>query len=117
MYSWPSLVFVAIIAFFLIKGAGNLMIKERQSAERVEVLEAEKSAIEAREAELKGRISRLQTEEGVMEEIREKFSVAREGEYMAIIVDDTSGSTTSDKTAGERLKGWWQGFVNLWRGQ
>jgi cell division protein FtsB len=88
VYSWPTILLVAVITFFFAKGAVGVMLKERESAERVAKLEAQASAMEAREALLKEGIARLQTDEGVREEIKEKFSVTEEGEYVAIIVDE-----------------------------
>ena len=94
LYSWPVLVLVAVLTFFLAKGAAGVMVKERESADMVGKLEAEKREIESREAELREGIARLQTEEGIIEEIRAKFGVTREGEYMAVIVDEKAGGNT-----------------------
>lgn len=113
MYSWGSLILLAGLTFLLVKGAFGVMIKERDSAARVETLEEESLRITNRETELKEEIARLQTEEGVMEEIRDKFSAAQEGEYMAIIVDERSTTTKRDLSAGERIKSWWQRLFNL----
>ncbi len=91
LYSWPALVLMALLTFFLAKGATGVMIKERESAEMVSKLEAEKREIESREAALLSGIARLQTEEGIIEEIRAKFGVTRDGERVAVIVDERTG--------------------------
>lgn len=106
LYSWPSIFLVLVITFFLAKGASGVMVKERQSAGRVETLESEAAKLEGREAELKNSIERLSTDEGIMEEIRQKFSVTKEGEYVAIIVDERARATSTDE-----LKTWYQ---KLW---
>ncbi len=49
-----------------------------------------------REQELKENIARLKTEEGINNEIREKFSVTQEGEYVAVIIDDKKTSSSTD---------------------
>lgn len=113
LYSWPSIVVVLIVTFFLAKGSFGLMLKERQSAERVSNLEAEAAAFDTREAELKKSIDKLKTDEGIIEEIRDKFSVTRPGERVAIIVDERQKPATTTKTTSERIRGLWQSFVNL----
>lgn len=113
LYSYPSLVVMAVICFFLVKGAVGVMIKERTSANKVAELEAQSEALESREMELNSEIARLQTEEGIVEEIRDKFSVTREGEYIAIIVDERSEATTTEKTATERFKEWLEKLMQM----
>lgn len=111
LYSWPSIVVMALIAFFLIKGAFGVMVKERESARRVDDLEAKFGELNTRETELNEDISRLGTERGVEEEIRDKFSVTREGEFVAIIVDERRKATNTEMTTGERIKSWWQSLT------
>ncbi len=113
LYSWPSLIGVLLITFLLAKGSFGLMVKERQSAERVSNLEAEAKAYDIREAELKESIDKLKTDEGIIEEIRDKFSVTRPGEQVAIIIDERGKPASSTQSASERIRGLWQSFVNL----
>lgn len=88
IYSWPSLAVFLIITILLAKGAYGILSIERQSASKVSKLEIESRALAQRKEDLRDEIERLGTEAGMFEEIREKFSVARDGEYVAIIVDD-----------------------------
>jgi len=99
LYSWPAIGVFLVLAILMAKGAIGLMMIERKSAYRVDKLEAEAQSLSVRRDELKGEIGRLGTEEGVMEEIRDKFSVARPGEHVAIIVDDRKGPTTTESWA------------------
>ncbi len=97
VYSWPSLVVMAVITFFLVKGAAGIMGIERESAGKVEALESQSAALVLREAELKEEIERLKTDEGKIEAIKDKFSATREGEFVAIIVDERRKATTTEK--------------------
>lgn len=115
MYSWLSLLALGALTFLLVKGAFGVMVKERESALRVRTLEEESTKIDSRETELREEMARLQTEEGILEEIRDKFSVTREGEYVAIIVDEKRAATTTELSTGERLRDWWQGLLDWWR--
>ena len=80
-----------------------------ESSERSKDLEKRAAALILREEELKGNIARLQTEEGVRDEIKEKFSVTEEGEYVAVIVDDRKVSSSTD---GSTLA-WYKRFWNV----
>jgi cell division protein FtsB len=114
VYSWPALAVVAIITILLIKGAFGIMKIERQSAARVKELENEASALAAHEGELEAQIERLKTPEGVVEEIKDKFSAVREGEYVAIIVDERVKASSTEENQDNWAKRAWLGFKNLW---
>ena len=77
IYSFPSLIVFAVVAFFLVKGAVKVMDKEWESSERVKDLEAKAVTLILRERELRDGISRLETEDGVKEEIKERFNVTQ----------------------------------------
>jgi len=109
VYSIPSLIILLITAFFLVKGTVRVMDKGWESSERSKDLEKRAAALILREEELKGNIARLQTEEGVRDEIKEKFSVTEEGEYVAVIVDDRKVSSSTD---GSTLA-WYKRFWNV----
>lgn len=102
LYSIPSLILLAVLVFFLGKGALKILMVERKSAQTVEDLELEAASLEVREEELKGQIEALNTEEGIMEEIREKFSVTRAGEHVALIVEVKQAESTDDMD-----ESWW----------
>ena len=114
MYSMPALITLSLVAFFFVKGAVGILGKERESRRLAKDLKDEKAVLVEREQELKEDISRLKTEEGIQNEIRSKFSVTREGEYVAIIVDDRRLSTSTDASGPRWYKKWWNGLKNLW---
>lgn len=103
----PALIGLFIIAILLAKGAVGVINKERESALRSRELEEKATTLVQREEELKEGIARLETEEGIQEEIKERFSVIQEGEFVAVIVDDRR-ATSSDDDSG---KAW---YKKLW---
>ena len=107
VYSFPSLIVLAAICFFLVKGAVGIMKIERESAQRVSELEGQTASLKMRETNLRSQISKLQSEEGIIEEIKRKFSAPREGEHVAIIVDDRNASSSDE----DSQKIWYQ---RLW---
>ena len=114
VYSWPSLVLLAIFSVLLVRGAVEIFGKERESAKVVAELEERTMSLAAREAYLQGEIKSLNTKEGIIEEIKRKFSATREGEYVAILVEEKGGDISTSTTTGEWLRGAWQNFKNLW---
>lgn len=87
LYSWPSLIVLVLITFFVAKGAVEIMAKERVNADRVDELTTQAEDLKSRQTKLNESIGRLSTEEGIIEEIRRKYNMARAGEKVAIIVD------------------------------
>ncbi len=111
VYSWPSLVILALVTCLLVKGAAGILGIERDNAHKVEALETQSEALVAREKSLTEKIDRLQTDEGKIETIKEKFSATRDGEYVAIIVDERKKATTT----GEKPKIWYRKMWNAIR--
>ena len=107
MYSYPSLLALLIITFFLAKGAVNVLGKQKESRERAKMLEEKAASLVLREAELSEAVRHLQTEEGIKEEIKERFSVTQEGEYVAIIVDERKNASSTDRST-------WPWYKKLW---
>ena len=87
IYSIPSLILLLIITLVLAKGAIGVWSKNGKSAALVKELEGESLDQAEREQQLKEDIDYLETEEGIENEIRERFSVSRDGEEVAIIID------------------------------
>lgn len=111
IYSWPSLVLIAFVTVFLAKGAVGILSIERESARKVRVLEGQNQALALRETELVDEIARLETDEGKVEAIKEKFSAVREGEYVAIIVDERQKATSTDKEKEPWYKEFWNAIM------
>ena len=96
-----------LIAGLLVKGAFGIMIIERENARKAEALEAAAERLALHEAALNQAIAKLQTEEGVIEAIKEKFSATRAGEYVAVIIDERAKATST----GQEGKVW---YWKLW---
>lgn len=111
LYSIPSLIGLFIIAILLTKGAVGVINKERESASRLKDLEEKAAALVVREGELKDGIARLKTEEGIEDEIKEKFSVTQEGEFVAVIVDDRNASSSDDDGGKTWYKKLWNVII------
>lgn len=98
---------LAIVLVLLIKGNWGLYLKERESGENVARVSKEYEDLMTRRANLQNVNEKLKTEEGVEEEIREKFQVSKDGENVMVIVD----SPTNTPQIEVKKKGW---FENVW---
>ena len=98
MYAIPSLILLCVITFLLAKGAIRVLGKERESSLYLGKLEKKMAALVFRERTLQDGIARLQTEEGVKGEIKERFNVTQAGEHVAVIIDEKRvSSSTQDR--------------------
>jgi len=107
LYSLP----VVIVLFFLIvvSGRATMSAFEKYSDSRGKRLEAERelSEIDARYDDLQKKVDYLETDKGVEDAIRTKFNVAKDGEKVFVIVDNSKSSSTKSV----ENKGF---FSNIW---
>ena len=109
MYHKVTLALLVLLVLFFIHSTWVVYQKKRTSEKMMLTSSQSLSDLKARETELESRINRLNTPAGLEEEIRSKFTVAKENEAMVIVVDDNSQNmpTTSQK------RGFWQKIWNL----
>jgi cell division protein FtsB len=111
LYSAPSLVILLILSFILLKGAIKVIHKEWASGDYVKSLTEKEVALVKRQQELEEGIGRLKTDQGIREEIRERFSVTEAGELVAIIVDDQKTSSSTQDLVAPWYKRFWFAII------
>ena len=79
MYSKISLVILLILVIFIGKSAWDIYQKYRLSANNYKEIKNDYESLKSRKDMLESGINRLQTENGIEEEIRDKFNVAKIG--------------------------------------
>ena len=89
LYSRGVLFCLFLLLLLVSKATWSLYDKERESRKNLDRVEADLLALSLREEQLKKDITRLRTPEGIESEIREQFQVARPGESMVVLVEDT----------------------------
>ena len=89
LYSRGVLFGVFLLLVLVGKATWGLYDKERESQKNLDRVEADLSGLTLREEKLEQDIARLRTPEGIESEIREQFQVARPGESMVVLVEDT----------------------------
>ncbi len=95
LYSPITIIFIFIIFIVLIKALFGAYNKERLSYNNLIKQREEIERLVDREKNLAQSVEYLKTDKGIEAEVRSKFRVAREGEYLAVIVDDESTTTES----------------------
>jgi cell division protein FtsB len=104
LYSKGTLAVLFILILFFARASWQLYKKERESAANAVQSQNALNRLEDRQKVLNDEIARLQTDEGVEEEIRAKYGVSKPGEQVLIIVDDKKATTTEEKPK----ETWWQ---------
>ena len=84
-----------------------MMNKAEESKALSRDLAEKATALVLREQELEEGVSHLKTEEGIKGEIRGRFSVTEEGEYVAVVVDERSASSSTDASSVPWYKRFW----------
>lgn len=113
LYAKATLGALFVLSVIVARGAWH--VYQKAAIARAERVEAERSLGEliSRTKGLGESIDRLKSERGVEEEIRQKFTVARPGEEVVIVVDETSKkgkNSASDYTISS-----WMKFLEFWK--
>jgi cell division protein FtsB len=114
LYSKFSIFLMFILIFFLSRGTIGIYQKHQESLSRKNLSAARLARLEQREAEIKDEIYRLESRLGIEEELRSRYSFAKEGEKLIIILNNNESEeffeTVEDKNIWEKTMSWFQGF-------
>ncbi len=105
LYSPVVLIILTIILFILVRGSWNVRKKAELSKQNLERDQAGLQKLIERENNLTLSLNFLKTDKGVESEIRSKFRAVKDGEKLAVIVDEQSTSTESVEPIEEH--GFW----------
>lgn len=113
LYAKATLGVLFVLSVIVARGAWH--VYQKAAIARAERTEAERSFEElaGRAKELEESITRLKSERGIEEEIRQKFTVARSGEEVVIVVDETS-KKSKNGASGESISSWMK-FLEFWK--
>lgn len=83
-----ALVGALIVLVFVVQATGNIRSRVEISERRRLQAEAEKNKLIEHENKLVAEISRLSTDQGLESELRTKYRAMKEGESVAVIIDN-----------------------------
>jgi len=97
-----------IVTILLVRGVWGVFEKERESSLALIKARESLAAADSREQELSTNIERLKTPQGLEREIRDRFSVAKSGEEIILIVDQKKEVEleTDTRTVWEKIGDW-----------
>lgn len=93
-----------VIVAILTKAVWDIYFKNQLAENNLAGTVKELVNLEARKAKLASEVDKLKTDQGLDENIRNNFSVAKEGEKVITIVNDEACSTVATTTPN---RSWW----------
>lgn len=110
VYSPVVLVILFIILAIFVRGVFKVHDRAVLSRNNLNREQIELNKIIEREKKLEASLEYLKTEQGIEDEIRSKFRAVKEGEKLAVILDDAIATTTATTT--EQNTGLWNRLIN-----
>jgi cell division protein FtsB len=101
---WHSPLTLVFLFCFLIIFAYNLIglvEKERDTSEKKSLILDQIDSLKKRESMLNDDISKLNTDAGIEDVIREKYQVVKPGEKIVVIVDDKKDDISTQQTKSD----------------
>ncbi len=102
IYSPLFLLLLLSILLVLLKAVWGVYKKEEMSSNYLAREQLEFTKLKSREKELGKSVEYLKTEKGIEAEIRSKFRVVKEGESVAVIIDNDASNTAPISTTTSR---------------
>lgn len=87
LYSKITLVLLLFLLFIILRGVWGVYQKQKYTKDNLEKVEDNLAELKEREERLSAEIDWLKTENGMEQEIREKYGLVKPGEEVIIIVD------------------------------
>ena len=114
LYSKPTLIALALVLIAVINGAWGIHQKAEIAISERDIAKRSLTELEARNAELNVSLERIRSANGKEEIIRQNFSVAKAGEEVVNVVDDSVKKSENGEASA--TKGFWQRIINFFAG-
>ena len=108
IYSRAMLIGLFVLMIILGRATYDIYGREQMSKTNYDAVKKEYDDLQGRQAMLDSEITRLNTQEGVENEIRGRFTVAKPGEVVVTVVDKQASST--GQNTGPSL---WERFTSM----
>lgn len=109
IYSRTTFLVLCIITILIVKGTLGVIKKQKESEDDLLRARLYLKSLEKREAELSSSMSYLKTSQGVEREVRDKFSVARDGEEVILVIEEEGGEgvvKSDDRSIFTKISDW-----------
>lgn len=88
LYSKVTIFVLFLVLVVVVRGAWSIHKKAQIALSERDIAARALIDIESRTVELEKSMARFNSEQGIEEEIRQKYTVAKEGEEVVVVVDD-----------------------------
>ena len=95
LYSRVTIGVLVVLVFIVAHSTWSVWQKKRESEQLKNISMQNVEDLKTRDANLRSKIDRLQTDAGLEEEIRSKFSVAKADESVVVVVPQEAAVATS----------------------
>ena len=112
IHSKVFFVILFILVFFLGRATYNIYQKSRLSSANYIEVKSDYDSLKARKEMLESEINRLKTDNGIEEEIRSKFNVAKPGETVVTVINSATDTLTDNDTSN---KSFWVSFFEIFK--
>lgn len=112
MQSKLFLIFLGIVILAFLYSMFSFVGRMEETSKNRKIVEDKIAELEKSKEKLNSDIAKLKTEQGIEENIREKFGLAKEGENMILVVDDKN---TSQAGQNENSSGFFSWLKNLFK--
>jgi len=114
-YSPIGIILACIVLFFLVRGGLSIHEKAIIAGQRLDQAQTELTDLQHQQSTLTSSIAQLSTTQGIEAELREKYHAVKQGESVAVIVNDSSiGSSSEGATSSPLTKtSWWGSLLQF----
>lgn len=114
LYSKATLIVLLVTLVFVVRGAWNIYKKAAIARAERDQVAKDLADMEGRTAELRTSLERLRSNHGIEEEVRQKFTVAKPGEDIVVVVDENAKKGKNDEATEQ---GFWARFLGFFQGK
>jgi len=109
VYSPVTLILILIVFVILVRATWKMNQKVSASSLRLAQAQVEFEKLETRQGDLSTKINKLSSEDGLKSEIRSKYRAVKQGESVAVIIEDgiQASSTASSTSPHSKSPGFW----------
>ena len=93
VYAKPTILLMLVLSVLSLRGAFGMWEKSREASANRDKAIAEEQELLAHERELRADITKLSSDRGQEEEIRNRYMVAKDGEKVIIVAQPDDGTT------------------------
>lgn len=114
LYSKVTIVILALVTVLVARGAWDIHQKAAIAAAERDEAARSLGDLEKRSQGLEASLAELKSSHGLEAEVRQKFTVAKPGEEVVVVVDENAKKSKNDGTPSEQ--GFWEKFLEFFKG-